>query len=95
MHVSNDTTSPAAESVNLLWTGGWDSTFRLLSLSLLHQRPVQPYYIITWDRPSTGAEIQTMCDIKRLLFKKHPETKSLLRPTRPGRPASKCSIRAN
>jgi hypothetical protein len=44
----------------LLWTGGWDSTFRLLDLVLVGQRRVQPYYLIDTSRPSLGAEIRTM-----------------------------------
>ena len=35
-----------ARAVKLLWTGGWDSTFRLLQLLLLYEKKVQPYYII-------------------------------------------------
>lgn len=29
--------------VPLLWTGGWDSTFRLLVAVLIERRTVQPY----------------------------------------------------
>jgi hypothetical protein len=66
---------------NLLWTGGWDSTFRLLDLLLIRRKPVQTFYVIDWERPSTATEIRTMSQIKRLLFKKHPHTRDLLRPT--------------
>ena len=40
-------------NVNILWTGGWDSTFQLLSLLLLHGRKVTPYYLIDAERLST------------------------------------------
>lgn len=50
--------------VNLLWTGGWDSTFRLLSLVLDEGRVVQPHYIIDVERPSTRLELATMGRIK-------------------------------
>ena len=46
--------------VNLLWTGGWDSTFRLLSLVLIKRKPVQPFYVIDVGRVSTIREIKTM-----------------------------------
>lgn len=69
------------ETVKLLWTGGWDSTFRLLQLLLLDRRFVQPYYLIDARRPSTGAEIKAMSDIKDRLFKEHQGTRALLRPT--------------
>ncbi|MCP4650109.1 MAG: hypothetical protein GY853_08550 [PVC group bacterium] len=68
--------------VNLLWTGGWDSTFRLLDLLLVKEKVVQPYYIIDSDRCSTGLELRAMKDIKQRLFSKHPQIKDLLRPTR-------------
>ena len=46
----------------LLWTGGWDSTFRLLSLLLREQREVQPYYILDslHFRPAVPAEREAM-----------------------------------
>ncbi len=33
-------------AVPLLWTGGWDSTFRLLHLVIVEGHAVQPYYMI-------------------------------------------------
>lgn len=70
------------EVVNLLWTGGWDSTFRLLQLLLLQEKIVQPYYIIDPDRLSTGVEIRAMKRIKKQLFAGHAQTRDLLLPTR-------------
>jgi hypothetical protein len=46
--------------VNLLWTGGWDSTFRLLSLISSYSCMVQPYYVISRGRPSWRIEVRTM-----------------------------------
>jgi len=46
--------------VNLLWTGGWDSTFRLLYLVFVEKRRVQPYYIVDTERRSTLNELKTM-----------------------------------
>lgn len=75
----------------LLWTGGWDSTFRLLQLLLIEKREVQPYYIRfpgqetagseAPPRRSTGKEIETMDRIRQRLYKEYPYTKGLLLPT--------------
>jgi hypothetical protein len=73
---------PNSQPVNLLWTGGWDSTFRLLQLLLLRGRTVQPYYVIDSDRLSTGLELRTMTHLKQRLFAQWPETRKLLLPTR-------------
>lgn len=47
-----------------MWTGGWDSTFRLLQLCLVEGREVQPIYVIDPDRPSTRTELLTMRRIR-------------------------------
>ena len=70
------------EPVRLLWTGGWDSTYRLLSIVLVHQRAVEPHYIITGNRPSFPAELRTMGRIKTMLFDRVPEARELLHPMR-------------
>jgi hypothetical protein len=70
-----------AEPVKLLWTGGWDSTFRLLQLLLLYKKKVQPYYFIDADRLSTGAELRAMRDIKKLLLERYPQVGARLLPT--------------
>lgn len=69
------------KAVNLLWTGGWDSTFRLLELLLIRRRVVKPYYIIDSQRSSTGVELERRDRIKRLIFERDPATKELLLPT--------------
>jgi hypothetical protein len=66
--------------IHILWTGGWDSTFRLLQVLLLERRIVQPFYVMDSDRQSTGVEIRTMKDIKTRLFKTRPETRDRLLP---------------
>jgi hypothetical protein len=71
-----------AEGVNLLWSGGWDSTFQLLRLVLVHRCRVTPFYLIDADRRSTGVELWTMKRIKERLFREHPRTQELLQPTR-------------
>ncbi len=66
---------------HLLWTGGWDSTFRLLQCLLVLEKPVQPHYLIDARRPSTGLEILTMNRIRQRLYRQHPQTRHLLLPT--------------
>lgn len=70
--------------VNLLWTGGWDSTFRLLQLLLLHRIPVVPYYLQDPTRASTQTELLTMARIGGYLRKTYPHTRELLQPLRIG-----------
>jgi hypothetical protein len=64
----------------LLWTGGWDSTFRLLWLVLVEQRPVQPVYLIDACRGSTGMELRAMAAIRREVARQHPEAAARLLP---------------
>src|SRR5690606_13578695 len=45
-HMEQSRSPSATPPVNLLWTGGWDSTFRLLSLVVQQHRCVQPYYVL-------------------------------------------------
>lgn len=68
--------------VNLLWTGGWDSTFRLLQLLLLHRVPVVPFYLEDPTRVSTQTELRTMARIGDYLRETRPHTRELLRPLR-------------
>ena len=83
------------ETINLLWTGGWDSTFRLLDLILIKKRRVQPYYMVSrigsttsesnpnvvQGRASCDLEMQTMDKIRNLILKSDPESRELLLPT--------------
>lgn len=66
---------------HLLWTGGWDSTFRLLELLLEQGRVVQPHYLEDPSRPSTAIEIETMALIRGTLALQHPRSRELLLPT--------------
>jgi hypothetical protein len=70
-------------AVPLLWTGGWDSTFRLLVLLLVERRVVQPYYIVDGlrFRPGVPEEQQAMRRIRELIARRHPEAASRLLPT--------------
>lgn len=71
--------------VHLMWTGGWDSTFQLLRLLLVHRVPVRPVYVIDEDRHSLDIELRTMDRIRERLGELHPETRALMLPTLTGR----------
>lgn len=67
--------------VQLLWTGGLDSTYRLLELILVQKRLVQPHYLIDSSRRSTAVELRARDTIQRMLCTHSPECASLLLPT--------------
>lgn len=68
----------AQSSTKLLWTGGWDSTFRLLQLLLVERRCVEPYYVVEGARRAGSAEQGAMRKIRGLLQTKHPEAAARL-----------------
>jgi len=79
MHERKNDAAPVA----LLWTGGWDSTFRLLTLLLVERRVVQSYYIVDRPRhrPGVPAEQQAMARIRDLIARRDPDAASRLLPT--------------
>jgi hypothetical protein len=67
--------------VNLFWTSGWDSTYRLLYLTFVCKQTVQPIYIVeNKGRASVNVEMQTMDLIYQEIKKKDPETAKLILP---------------
>lgn len=64
----------------ILWTSGWDSTFRLIELARKGVC-IQPIYIIDEDRKSLTIEIKRMNKIKSMIYKKYPESKGKICPT--------------
>lgn len=66
--------------VDLLWTSGWDSTYRLLDLVLRERREVQPYYVIDRDRPSSKIELEAQERIRAALQQKDSRAAALVRP---------------
>lgn len=56
-----------------LWTGGWDSTYRVLQRAVLDETTVRPCYVIDRVRRSSGTEIDTMNRLLRTLERHHPE----------------------
>jgi hypothetical protein len=74
-----DTDTGAA---TLLWTAGWDSTFRLLEALLVRRKAVQPYYLIDPERPSTPEELHAMQRVAAAVAAQHPGAAPLLREAR-------------
>jgi hypothetical protein len=68
-------------AVNLCWTGGWDSTFRLLQLVLVEKKQVQPFYMIDPKRQSLRNEINARRKIINRLFMEYPHTQNLVLPS--------------
>lgn len=56
--------------VKILWTGGWDSTFRMIQLAS-KGKVIQPYYIIDTARKSSLIEIRQIHRIKEDLSIKY------------------------
>ena len=67
--------------IRLMWTGGWDSSFRFLQLVLLENRKVQPYYVMDPERYSLGYELRAMQNIKKRLVEDRPELNEKILPT--------------
>jgi 7-cyano-7-deazaguanine synthase in queuosine biosynthesis len=71
----------AGKKIHIFWTGGWDSTFRLLQLLNTTNAIVQPHYIIRHEN-ITGIEVYVMTLIRREIFNSYPEVRSRFLPTR-------------
>ena len=65
-----------AEVPKLMWTGGWDSTFRLLQRLLIEGKPIEPVYVIHPERQSAAAEIKAMKKIEQRLIARYPHVKA-------------------
>lgn len=66
---------------NILWTGGWDSTYRILDLVINKNLEVQPYYVVDNNRKSTPVEINTMEKIRKMIIDIKPEAVNLIKET--------------
>lgn len=67
---------------NVLWTSGWDSTFRVAQLLLMSDAVVQPWYVVDPDRYSSGTELRTMERIRLTLEQRDPSIHDRLKPTK-------------
>jgi hypothetical protein len=54
-------------TINILWTGGWASTFRVAYAALIGKRVVIPHYIVDLDRHSTMHEMRAIADVRDAL----------------------------
>ena len=64
--------------MRLLWTGGWDSSFRLLQLLLVEGAAVQPIYAVSLTRRTAMVELQTMERMRRALLARLDDPSRLL-----------------
>lgn len=64
--------------VNILWTGGWDSTYRVLCLSRMDV-VLQPHYILYKNRYSHNKELEAMKTISEIITN-DPLTKCEFKP---------------
>lgn len=64
-------------TINILWTGGLDSTFRVLELSK-QEVVIQPYYLSSVN-PSTEHELSAIADLTEMIKERH-DTKCKLLP---------------
>lgn len=68
------------KAINLLWTSGWDSTFRLLQIILIEKQIVQPYYILDNNRKSLNNELLAIENILKAIELKDKEAYKLILP---------------
>lgn len=66
------------ERVTILWTGGWDSTYRMVELSMRSIK-IQPIYVLSPGRKSVPYELKAMETIVEILSKKE-KTKAVILP---------------
>lgn len=71
-----------AMPVDFLWTGGLDSTYRLLELVLLKRCHVQPWYLVDEERASTPFELEAMQKILKEIEALDSEAVDLIAPMR-------------
>ena len=70
------------ETINILWTGGWDSSFQLVSSVVHGTADIQPFYIVDESRKSTAMELLRMSQIKQALRSDFPARAVSLLPVR-------------
>ena len=67
-------------TINILWTGGLDSTCRVAQLSQMGDLIIQPYYVVDPSRGSIKYEISAMKNIAAII-RNHPKTTAELKDT--------------
>lgn len=69
-------------TLNVLWTAGWDSTYRVADLLLNQSATVQPWYVVDSGRRSSKRELRAMKDIRKALEGIDHTVQERLLPTR-------------
>lgn len=65
---------------HVLWTAGWDSTYRVCDLVLRYGRTVQPYYLHDPGRPSARTELAATATLRAAIIAKDPAAVDRLLP---------------
>ncbi|QDB79921.1 hypothetical protein FE251_11460 [Georgenia wutianyii] len=68
-------------AANVLWTAGWDSTYRVADLVFTYRKPVRPHYVKDWRRASTRLEMLRQQEIREEIARIDPDAARLLLPT--------------
>lgn len=71
---------PADAPVLVFWTGGWDSTYRVLELALSLRKTVQPAYLHDATRRCARHELHAIHSILERLSATHPDARARIRP---------------
>ena len=64
---------------NVLWTGGWDSTFRVIQLYRLGAT-IQPIYVIDYNRISSSKELDVVEELSNSIPSKFSKSKGQILP---------------
>ncbi|MFC0336451.1 Queuosine biosynthesis protein QueC [Kushneria avicenniae] len=68
--------------IDVLWTGGWDSTYRVLSAATIEKRTVVPHYIVDLGRGSSLRELQAISEVRATLAGIDPKAAARIEPLR-------------
>ncbi len=71
-----------ADKVDLLWTGGWDSTYRIMEILSCTDCTIQPHYIVDPERTSWKLEIESMKRLRSELAGRNPDWADRIMETR-------------
>jgi len=64
---------------NVLWTGGWDSTFRVIQLYRLGAT-IQPIYVLDYNRVTSDKELEVIKKLSNYIPLKFPHSKGQILP---------------
>jgi hypothetical protein len=65
-----------------LWTGGWDSTYRVLQRAVVEARPVRPVYVVDRERGSSYMEVRAINGVLLDLEERRPDAYARVEPPR-------------